>query len=106
VKDVLRAYKDLTLEEIITVVGPATVGNWRVQMGGSLIEQGEPRSLYWQIAAIGPSSILRQEDVKAAEPAPAGEEAERCRSCGRTLEIKAGAGRNRHSCNDTCRVDD
>src|SRR5436305_870401 len=44
VKDILRLYLNWPLAEIIAVDGPATTGDWRIQMGGEVLERGEPRS--------------------------------------------------------------
>jgi hypothetical protein len=127
VKAIVRLFLDdgTSEEEIIAMVGPAATGNWRIQMGGEVIDQGELRALHRQIAAIGPgrlywaifevaeviAELRREEELRAAaEPPPAPaiqEEAERCRYCGSAVEVnKARAGRMRHYCNDTCRVAD
>ncbi len=82
VKDILRLFLDdgTSEEEIMAMVGPAATGNWRIQMGGEIIDRGEPRSLHRQIAAIGPGRLywaifdvaeviaeLRREEPRAAE---------------------------------------
>jgi hypothetical protein len=54
VKTIVRLFLDegISEEEIMAMVGPATTGNWRIQLGGEIIDRGEPRPLYRQVAAI------------------------------------------------------
>jgi len=105
VKDILREYLDWTLEEIIAKAGGASVGNWRIQMGGEILVQGEPRSLHRQIAAIGAGCLhwaifdvaeimaeLRCEEAKARERRTSS--LKRIRSCSAmslTLSLVTGA---------------
>jgi hypothetical protein len=59
VKALVRALLDdgTPEEEVAAMNGPASTGNWRFQMNGEIIDQGEPRSLHRQIAAIGPGRL-------------------------------------------------
>jgi hypothetical protein len=110
VKAIIRLYLDdgTPEEEIMALVGPAATRNWRIQINGSIIDQGELLSLSRQVAAIGQGRIyweifdmaeviaeLRQEAGNKEPP----ENAPRCLFCGAVLDNQP-KGRDRLYCDN------